>query len=204
MTFNPVEVAKDFPILQRKVNGKRLAFLDSGASAQKPGAVIETMNQFLRQNYANVHRGIYTLDRNHQSYMKQHEKVAKFLATDARQVIFVRGVTEGINLVAQTWGRATLQAGDEILLSVMEHHANIVPWQLLADQIGVVIKVVNLNADGSLDLEDFQAKLSPRTKLVAIMHMSNVLGTQVPIAQLVKWVRARPDLAETKILIVLR
>lgn len=200
--FDPQQIRADFPIFKRKINGKRLAFLDSGASAQKPAAVIDAMAEFTRTSYSNVHRGIYTLSQESSDrYENTRTKVADFLKTASRQVIFVRGVTEAINLVAQCWGRKNLTSDDEILITMLEHHANIVPWQMLETEIGCKLKVANLNPDGSLDEVDFKAKLNAKTKLVAMTHMSNVIGTAPPVADLIQYIRQQPELQHTKILL---
>ncbi|MFN4275340.1 MAG: SufS family cysteine desulfurase [Ferrovibrio sp.] len=186
--FDIDRIRADFPILAEKVYGKPLVFLDSGASAQKPRVVIDAMTRLLEHSYANVHRGIYSLS---QSATDQFEKardiVARFIGTpDSREIVFTRNATEAINLVAYSWGQAFLKAGDEVLISHMEHHANIVPWQLLRDRIGIVLKVAPVNDAGELIWDEFVKLIGPRTKLVAITHVSNTLGTIVPVADVVR------------------
>ncbi|PCJ00210.1 MAG: cysteine desulfurase [Alphaproteobacteria bacterium] len=181
----------DFPALSKTMNGKPLAFLDSAASAQKPQCVIDAMNDVLTGGYSNIHRGLYEISQNlTQSFEDVRKKIAQFIgAQSEKNIIFTRNATEGINLVAQSWGRAYLKAGDEIIITEMEHHANIVPWQILADQIGVVVKVVPVTGDGLLDLDAFQSLLSDKTKLVAFVEISNALGTINPVAGIVRMVR---------------
>lgn len=179
-----VEAARaDFPILAEQVHGKPLVFLDSAASAQKPRAVIDAVRQLYEHGYANIHRGVYKLSQDAtEAYEATREAVRAFLnAESAREIVFVRGATEGINLVAQSYGRNFLQAGDEIVLTTIEHHSNIVPWQLLRDQTGVKIKVAPVNEDAELDLEAYKALLTPKTKMVAVLHVSNAFGTALPV-----------------------
>ncbi len=190
--FDVERIRADFPILSQKVYGKPLVFLDSGASAQKPQMVIDAMSQAYATQYANVHRGIYQLSQQAtDAFELAREKVARFInAGDTRQVVFTRNATEAVNLVANSFGWGMLRPGDEVLISHMEHHANIVPWQLLRDRHGIVLKVAPILDDGSLDLAGFQALLGPRTKLVAIAHVSNVLGTVNPVAEIVRLAHA--------------
>lgn len=182
----------DFPIFSTTMHGKPLAFLDSGASAQKPRAVIEAMDRVMETGYANIHRGLYALSQNlTASFEEVRGTVARFIgAGSEKEIIFTRNSTEAINLVAQSWGRAHLKAGDEIILTAMEHHANIVPWQLLCDQVGCVIKVVPITADGQLDLAAFETLLSANTKLIGVVHVSNALGTHNPVEQIIRVARA--------------
>ena len=186
--FDVWRVRDDFPILKQPIYGRPLTFLDSAASAQKPQAVIDSVRHCYETEYANIHRGVYYLSqRATERYENARESVRQFLnAREAREIVFVRGGTEGINLVAQSYGRTNLEAGDEIVLSTMEHHSNIVPWQLLRDQIGVVIRVAPINDEGELILDEFEKLLGPRTKLVAITHCSNSLGTITPLKQIVR------------------
>ncbi|MCL4677646.1 MAG: cysteine desulfurase [Alphaproteobacteria bacterium] len=183
---------KDFPILSTTMHGKPLAFLDSGASAQKPRAVIEAMGGVMEAGYANIHRGLYALSQNlTASFEEVRGTVARFIgAGSEKEIIFTRNSTEAINLVAKSWGRPHLKAGDEIILTAMEHHANIVPWQLLCDQIGCVIKVVPITADGQLDLSAFEALLSKKTRLIGVVHVSNALGTHNPVEKIIQTARA--------------
>ena len=156
-----------------------LVFLDSGASAQKPAAVIDRVADYYRTDYANVHRGVYRLSaRSTELFEEARVKVQRFLnAADPREIVFVRGATEAINLVAQSWGGAFLEAGDEVVISELEHHSNIVPWQLLRDRVGIRLVVAPIDATGGLDLAAFAARLSPRTRLVAITHLANATGS---------------------------
>ena len=182
------DIRSDFPILSEKIYGKPLVYLDNGASAQKPIQVIKAISGVYEARYANVHRGVHYLSQVATDDMEAaREKVRGFInARSEREVIFVRGATEGINLVASSWGRANLTVGDEIILSQMEHHSNIVPWQLIADITGAIIKVIPINDAGELEIEVFQNLLSEKTKMVAITHVSNALGTIVPLDQVIK------------------
>lgn len=186
--FDIDRIRADFPILAEKVYGKPLVFLDSGASAQKPRVVIDAMTRMLEHSYANVHRGIYSLSQSAtDQFEKARDTVARFIGTpDSREIVFTRNATEAINLVAYSWGQAFLKAGDEVLISHMEHHANIVPWQLLRDRIGIVLKVAPVNDAGELIWDEFVKLIGPRTRLVAITHVSNTLGTIVPVADVVR------------------
>jgi cysteine desulfurase/selenocysteine lyase len=191
----PYEVGRvraDFPLLGRRVYGKPLVFLDSASSAQKPRAVIDAVARCYENEYANVHRGVYYLSQKAtDAFEAARETVRAFLnAKEAREVVFVRNGTEGMNLVAQSWGPAHLKAGDEIVLTTFEHHSNIVPWQMLRDRVGVVLKVVPMDEAGNFLLDEYKALLSPRTKLVAVTHCSNVLGTVTPVADIVRLARA--------------
>ena len=179
-------VRADFPILARQVHGHDLVFLDSAASAQKPSQVIDTLRGIYEDEYANVHRGAYYLsERSTSRYEGARGKVAEFIgAAHAHEIIFTRNATEAINLVAASFGRHFLKSGDEIVLSELEHHSNIVPWQMLRDEIGVVLKVAPIGDDGEFLMDRFKALLGERTKLVAIAHMSNVLGTVLPVREI--------------------
>ncbi|NKD76296.1 cysteine desulfurase [Haematospirillum sp. H1815] len=181
--FDVEAVRADFPILSRTVHGKPLAYLDTGASAQKPAVVLDVMRRAYEEEYANVHRGAYWLsERSTLAYEAARRKVQGFLnAASEREIILTRGATEAINLVANSYGRAFLKSGDEIVLTELEHHSNIVPWQMLRDQLGLVLKVAPVRDDGSLDLDAFSDLLTPRTRLVAVAHVSNVLGTVLPV-----------------------
>lgn len=182
---------KDFPVLAQTMHGQPLVYLDSGASAQKPRSVIEAVRAAYELNYANIHRGLYEFSQiKTEEFEVARSKVAAFIgAESSREIIFTRNSTEAINLVAQTWGRTFLKAGDEIILSVMEHHANLVPWFLLRDQVGVVLKFVPLLAEGTLDLEVLEKTLSSRTRLVSLVHVSNVLGTVNNVSSISRLVR---------------
>jgi len=176
-------IRADFPILAREVNGRPLVYLDNGASAQKPRCVIDAMTHFYEQEYANVHRGLHYLSNvATEKYESVRGTVARFLnAPSEEEIVFTTGSTEAINLVSYAWAAPRLQPGDEIVLSIMEHHANIVPWHFLRERQGVVLKWVEIEADGSLDPEKVIAAIGPKTRLVAVTHMSNVLGTRVDV-----------------------
>jgi cysteine desulfurase/selenocysteine lyase len=186
MSFDPQTVREQFPILKREVNGRPLIYLDNAASAQKPRAVIDAMRTVMETSYANVHRGLHTLaNETTDAYEKARAAVARLIsASSPAEIVFTKGGTEAINLVASSFG-LSLQAGDEIVLSVMEHHANIVPWHLLRERKGVVLKFVPVTDDGRLDLDAYRDLLGPKTRMVALSHMSNVLGTVNPAKELI-------------------
>jgi cysteine desulfurase/selenocysteine lyase len=186
MTYDVEKIRRDFPILCEKVHGKRLAFLDTGASAQKPSVVINAISNLYSKSYANIHRGIYKFSQDStDAYEAVREKVRKLLnAEKSCECIFVRGASEGINLVAQTYGRAFLNEGDEVILTTLEHHSNIVPWQMLRDEKKIVIKVVPITDDGQVDIEAYKKLLSPKTKFVSMVHISNAIGTIVPVKEM--------------------
>lgn len=179
-------VRRDFPILDREVHGKPLIYLDNAATSQTPIQVIDCLDDYYRRLNANIHRGLHTLaDEATAAYEGSRDKVRDFLgAADRREIVFTRGTTEAINLVANGWGRAHLRAGDEVLVSRMEHHSNIVPWQLLAEELGIVIRVIPVDERGVLDLAAYRALFSERTKLVAVNHVSNAFGTINPVREL--------------------
>lgn len=187
-SFDAEAVRADFPIFGETMHGKPLVFLDSGASAQKPQAVIDAVSDLYAHGYANVHRGIYKLSQDAtEAYEATRAKVRDFIGAEhAKECLFVRGATEGINLVAQSYGRTFLEAGDEIILTEMEHHSNIVPWQMLRDEKGLVIKVVPISDEGEVDLEAYAALLTPRTKIVGLIHISNVIGSILPIKKMIE------------------
>jgi cysteine desulfurase/selenocysteine lyase len=191
--YNVAAIRADFPILARSVHGKPLVFLDSAASSQRPRAVLDAVNRYETQHHANVHRGVHTLSQEATAAFEQaRETVRRFInARSIREVVFVRGTTEAINLVAQSYGRPRLRSGDEILITGLEHHANIVPWQLVAEQTGAVLKVSPIDRRGDVSLADIESKLSPRTKLVAVAHVSNALGTVLPVRDIVRAAHAR-------------
>jgi cysteine desulfurase/selenocysteine lyase len=190
MTLDIDAIRADFPILSRQVHGKPLVYLDSAASAQKPRAVIDAMSEVMERSYANVHRGLHTLaNETTDAYEAARRKVADFIGAEVNEIVFTKGGTEAINLVASGIGMG-LVAGDEILLTEMEHHANIVPWHFLRERKGVVLKYVPISDEGVLDLEAFQRLLGPRTKVVALTHISNVLGTINPIAEVTAMAQA--------------
>lgn len=187
MSFPVNNVRADFPVLLREVNGLPLAYLDSAASAQKPNQVIDAEAEFFRHGYAAVHRGIHTLSAEATQRMENvRVQVAAFLnARLPEELVFVRGTTEGINLVANSWGNSQVQAGDNIIISEMEHHANIVPWQMLCERVGAQLRVIPLNLDGTLQLDVLPTLLDERTRLLAITQVSNVLGTENPVAEMI-------------------
>jgi cysteine desulfurase/selenocysteine lyase len=190
----PIEsIRADFPALHQKVHGKPLVYLDNAASAQKPRQVIDTLAEFYARDYANVHRGVHTLsERATARFEAARDKVRRFLnAASAEEIVFVRGTTEAINLVAQAYARPRLEPGDEVLISAMEHHSNIVPWQMVCQQTGARLKVAPIDERGELLMEAFEKLLGPRTKLVAVAHMSNALGTINPVAKIVALAHAR-------------
>lgn len=176
----------DFPALRQPMNGRPLAYLDTAASAQKPQAVIDAVGKAYSDHYANIHRGLYEFSQKTTSdFEAARGKIARFIGiSNEKEVIFTRNATESINLVVQSWGRASLKASDEIILTEMEHHANIVPWQLLRDQIGVALKVIPVLDDGALDLDAYARLLSKRTQMVALTHVSNALGTINPVKKI--------------------
>jgi cysteine desulfurase/selenocysteine lyase len=198
--FDPLLARADFPILSREVYGKPLVYLDSAASAQKPQPVLSAMRDFAQTEYANVHRGVHYLSAMAtERYEAARETVRHFInAAHADEIVFTRGGTEAINLVSYSYLAPRLQPGDEIVLSVMEHHSNIVPWHFLRERQGAVLKWVDVNDDGSLDAEAVDAAIGPKTKLVAIAHMSNVLGTLSPLKEIVARAHAKgvPVLAD--------
>lgn len=178
-------VRREFPLFRAQ---PELAFLDTAASAQKPDCVIDAEAEFYRTSYANIHRGVYKLSQKATTaYEAARETVRQFInAKSVDEIVFVRGATEAINLVAHSWGRKNLKAGDGVLLSTLEHHANIVPWQLLREELGIELHIADINAQGQLTVEAVQAALKPNTKLVAVTHMSNAIGTVTPIADIIK------------------
>lgn len=187
-----MNLKKQFPILEQNVHGHPLVYLDNAATTQKPFPVIEAINRFYREANANVHRASHYLSaRSTHAFEEAREEVKHFLnAASSDEIIWTRGATEALNLVAQSWGRSQLQPGDEILLSAMEHHANIVPWQLVAEQTGAVIKVINITEQGELDLNSFRAQLTDRTRILGITHVSNAIGTVNPVETLIPEAKA--------------
>ncbi len=188
MAINPYAIRRDFPALQQSVHGKPLVYLDTAATAQKPNAVIDAVAHFYRHDCANVHRAVHALgERASAQYEAARKKVQSFLgAQHSEEIVFVRSTTEAINLVANTFGRSHIQAGDEIIVSEMEHHSNIVPWQLLTQSVGASLLVIPFNEQGELDLDAYATLLGEKTRLVAIGHVSNALGTINPIAQMIE------------------
>ncbi|MDT8405720.1 MAG: cysteine desulfurase [Methylococcales bacterium] len=193
MNYPIEQIRADFPILAQQIRGKPLVYLDNAASTQKPLAVIDALSEFYKNDYANIHRGVHTLSvRATDRYEAARDKVKTFInAASEKEIIFVRGATEAINLVAASFGRTQIGAGDEILITAMEHHANIVPWQLLCQQTGAVLKVAPIDDKGQLIFEGFTDLLSERTKLVAVAHMSNALGTVNPVAAIIQAAHAK-------------
>jgi cysteine desulfurase / selenocysteine lyase len=189
--FDVYKLRADFPILARTIHGKPLVYLDNAATSQKPQVVIDAMVRYYTAENSNIHRGVHTLSElATESYEQSRATVQRFLnAADSREIIFVRGATEGINLVAQTWGRANIGRADEIVVSAMEHHSNIVPWQILCEQQGAHLRVAPVNDAGELILDEFEKLLGPKTKLVAMAHVSNALGTVNPVRKIVQAAR---------------
>src|SRR3954468_15731371 len=192
-SYDVEQIRRDFPALAMQVYGKPLVYLDNAASAQKPQAVLDRLNQAYTAEYANVHRGLHFLaNAATEAYEGARERVRAFLnASRPEEIVFTRNATEAINLVAYTFGRERIKAGDEIVLSIMEHHSNIVPWHFLRERQGAVIKWAPVDDDGNFLLDEFEKLLTPRTKLVAITAMSNALGTIVPVKDVVKLAKAR-------------
>jgi cysteine desulfurase/selenocysteine lyase len=186
--FDVKRIREDFPILKQKVHGRPLVYLDNAATSQKPAKVIEAILRFYTHDCSNVHRGVHLLsERATEEYEGVRIKVQRFLnAPDSREIVFVRGTTEGINLVAQSYGRQNVKAGDEVLITAMEHHSNIVPWQILCEEKNAVLRVAPINDRGELILEEFEKLLNARTRLVAIAHVSNALGSINPVRQIVQ------------------
>lgn len=191
--FEVDKIRQDFPILDQQIRGKPLVYLDNAATCQKPKAVIDAICHMYSHDYANVHRGVHALsERSTAAFEAVRDKVKNFInAASDKEIIFVRGTTEAINLVAQTFGKANITAGDEILITAMEHHSNIVPWQILCEQTGAVLKVAPINKRGELIYEEFERLLNKKTKLVSVVHMSNALGTINPVKEIVAAAHAR-------------
>lgn len=197
--FDIEKIRAEFPILSQQIHGRPLAYLDNAATTQKPQSVIDAVRRYYEEDNANVHRGVHALsERATAAYEGARKTVGGFFNTrSVREVVFTRGTTEAINLVASSWGRANIKAGDEILITHMEHHSNIVPWQMLCEQTGAILKVVPINQAGELLMDEFDALLTERTKLVGVVHMSNALGTVNPVADIVR----RAHAAGAKVLI---
>jgi cysteine desulfurase / selenocysteine lyase len=187
------KVRRDFPILSSEIHGKKLVYLDNAATSQKPKIVIEALSRYYEQGNANIHRGVHFLS---EQATGEHERARRTVQTfvnaaDASEIVFVRGATEAINLVAQTYGRAQVRTGDEVLITAMEHHSNIVPWQILCEEKEAKLRVAPINDDGELLLDEFENLLGPRTKIVAVTHVSNALGTVNPVDQIVEMAHRR-------------
>ena len=190
--MNVAEIRADFPALQQEVNDRPLIYLDNAATTHKPRVVLDALNKFYRENNSNVHRGVHTLSqRATDSYEGARAKIAQFLGAETNEIVFVRGATEGINLVANAFLRPRLRKGDEVLVTAMEHHANIVPWQLACEATDAKLRVAPMSLAGELLLDELEALLTPRTKLLALTHVSNALGTVNPIAQITEMAHAR-------------
>jgi cysteine desulfurase/selenocysteine lyase len=192
-SLDVVAIRRDFPILNQRVRGKPLVYLDNAATTQKPQAVVDRLTRYYAEENANIHRAVHWLsERATEAYEEARASVARFLnASDPREIVFVRGTTEAINLVAQTYGRAHLSPGDEIVISEMEHHSNIVPWQMLCTERGARLRVVPITDSGEMDLDAYSAMLNERTRLVSIVHVSNALGTINPVKDIVRIARDR-------------
>ncbi len=192
-TFNVNKIRDDFPILKQSVNGHPLVYLDNGATSQKPQSVIDAIVNYYTTTNSNVHRGVHTMSQQAtDGYEGARSKVRQFInADDDREIIFTRNTTEGINLVAHSYGRRNIGPGDDIIVSNMEHHSNIVPWQMLREEKGANLLVVPIDDDGELVMDEYEKMLSPRTKLVSITHVSNALGTVLPVAQIIEMAHAQ-------------
>lgn len=193
MTYPIEKIRADFPILNEKIRNKPLVYLDNAASCQKPQAVIDSIVKLYSHDYANVHRGVHTLSVRSTDYFEAaREKMKTFInAQSEKEIIFVRGATDAINLVAQTYGKANIHAGDEIIITAMEHHSNIVPWQMLCEEKGAILKVAPMNLAGELLMPEFEGLLNSKTKLVSVVHMSNALGTINPVEKIIELAHAR-------------
>jgi cysteine desulfurase/selenocysteine lyase len=191
--FDVDKIRQDFPILAEKIRNKPLVYLDNAATCHKPQAVIDSIVHLYSHDYANVHRGVHTLSvRSTDLFESARTKVKDFInANNDKEIIFVKGATEAINLVAQTYGKANIQSGDEIIITAMEHHSNIVPWQMLCEQTGAILKVAPISLQGELIYEEFEKLLNDKTKLVSVVHMSNALGTINPVQQIIAAAHAR-------------
>ncbi|HEY6367682.1 MAG TPA: cysteine desulfurase [Candidatus Binatia bacterium] len=187
------KIRADFPILKQKIHGKPLVYLDNGATSQKPQVVVEALNRYYTAENSNIHRGVHFLsEQATAAYEAARQKIKRFVnARSEQEIIFVRGTTEAINLVAQSYGRTFLKSGDEIIVSAMEHHSNIVPWQILCEQTGARLRVIPINHDGELVLDEYRRLLSQKTKLVSVTHVSNALGTIVPVKEMVRLAHER-------------
>jgi cysteine desulfurase/selenocysteine lyase len=193
MTYPIEKIRADFPILNEKIRNKPLVYLDNAASCQKPQAVIDSLVKLYSHDYANVHRGVHTLSvRSTDLFEAAREKVKTFInAQSEKEIIFVRGATDAINLIAQTYGKANIYTGDEIIITAMEHHSNIVPWQMLCEEKGAILKIAPMNLAGELLMPEFEALLNAKTKLVSVVHMSNALGTINPVEKIIELAHAQ-------------
>jgi cysteine desulfurase / selenocysteine lyase len=186
-SFDAAKYRADFPALHQDVHGVPLIYLDNAASAQKPKQVIETLSRFYSNNYSNVHRGVHTLSqRATDAFERARETVRRFIhAKSADEIVFTRGATEALNLIAHSWGRTYLKAGDEVLITELEHHANIVPWQMLEKEKGIILKIISIEDNGDVPFENVKAAITPRTKLISVAHVSNALGTILPVEAII-------------------
>jgi len=186
--FSVEDIRKDFPILSREVNGKALVYLDNGATSQKPQVVIDAITRYYTNENANIHRGVHTLSQvATAAYEEGRKKIQTWInAEHSEEVIFTKGTTDGINLISNAWGRFSLQKGDEVIITEMEHHSNIVPWQMICDEKEAILKVIPVNDSGELLMEEYKNLLSSKTKMVALVHISNALGTINPVKEIVK------------------
>ena len=191
--YDVERLRRDFPILSRRIHGKPLVYLDNAATTHKPSAVLETVRTFYEESYANIHRGVHQLSvEASEIYEKARERARAFVnAAESREIVFVRGTTEGINLVAQAYGRANVGPGDEVLITTLEHHSNIVPWQILCEEKGAKLKVAPIDERGDIRLDEMEKLLSPKTRIVAVSHISNALGTANPVGRIVAMAHAR-------------
>lgn len=188
LDFNVDEIRKDFPVLHQEVNGYPLVYFDNGATSQKPKQVIDAISKYYEEYNSNIHRGVHHLSQiATTAYEKAREEIQLFLnAKELAEIVFTKGTTEGINLVAQSWGRKFLKEGDEVVISAMEHHANIVPWQMICEEKGAVLKVIPMSQSGELIMEEAEKLIGEKTKIVAVMHVSNALGTINPIQKIIQ------------------
>ncbi len=195
--FDAAKYARDFPALDQNVHNTRLVYLDNAASAQKPRQVLEALTRFYENDYANVHRGVHMLSqRATDKFEHARETVRRFINAESHaEIVFTRGATEAINLVAHSWGGTFLKAGDEILITELEHHANIIPWQVIAEKTGAVLKAVPIIDQGDVRIEDVAAHITPKTKMIAVAHISNALGTILPVQEIIALARSKGDIA---------
>ena len=198
--YDALAVRAEFPILSRRINGRELVYLDSAASSQRPRKVLAAVEHYETHQHANVHRGVHTLSQiATDAFESARERVRRFLnARSTREIIFVRGTTEAINLVAQSWGHSHLRPGDEVLITALEHHANIVPWQLACAAVGARLVVAPIDEHGQLRFDEFVARLTARTRIVAVAHVSNALGTVLPVREITRLAHARAKLTEDR------
>ena len=194
--FDVIKFRSQFPILSKKIKGKHLVYFDNAATSQKPIAVIDAITNYYNENNANIHRGLHTLaDEATAAYETSREAVQEFIkAAHKEEIIFTKGTTDGINLIASAWGNANLNLGDEIILSTLEHHSNIVPWQMVAERKGAIIKIIPVDEEGTIDMQAFEKMLTPKTKIVSIIHVSNALGVINPVEEIISKAHANNTL----------